>query len=180
MPYYECVFIARQDISAPQVEALADQFTKVVQDGGGQVPKREYWGLRSLSYRIRKNRKGHYMLLNLDAPPPAVHEMERQMRINEDIIRQMTVRVDALQEGPSTMMQSRGSRDDRPRREDRFRGERGERFDRGDRGDRFEREDRPRRSFADDEAAGGRGPASPASPDPATAPAASGDSGEQE
>ena len=103
MPYYECVFITRQDISAPQVEAIADHFTKVVEEGGGTIAKREYWGLRSLSYRIRKNRKGHYMLLNIDAAAPAVHEMERQMGLNEDVIRHLTVRVDELQEGPSAM-----------------------------------------------------------------------------
>jgi small subunit ribosomal protein S6 len=157
LPYYECVFIARQDISGPQAEALADHFTKVVQDGGGQVAKREYWGLRSLSYRIRKNRKGHYILLNLDAPASAVHEMERQMGINEDIIRQLTVRVESLQEGPSAMLQSRASRDERPRREDRFREERGFRGDRdrGERGERGDRDDRPRgerRPSGDDEA----------------------------
>ncbi|MBL8666731.1 MAG: 30S ribosomal protein S6 [Rhodospirillales bacterium] len=140
MPYYECVFITRQDISAPQVEAIADHFTKVVEEGGGTIAKREYWGLRSLSYRIRKNRKGHYMLLNIDAAAPAVHEMERQMGLNEDVVRHLTVRVDALQEGPSAMMQSRAARDDRPRREDRFgdrppRGDREDRF-RGDRGER--------------------------------------------
>ena len=150
MPQYECVFITRQDISAPQVEALADHFTKVVGDGGGTVAKREYWGLRSLAYRVRKNRKGHYMLLNIDAQPPAVHEMERQMRINEDIVRHLTVRVEELQEGPSAMMQSRASRDDRPRRDDRFGGDRfrGDREDRprGDRDDRSrgDRDDRPR------------------------------------
>lgn len=127
MRYYECVFIARQDISAPQAEALAEHFTKVIGDNNGTVAKREYWGLRSLAYRIRKNRKGHYMLLNIDAPPGAVQEMERQMRINEDVIRQLTVRVDALQASPSAILQSRASRDDRPRREDRPRGERGER-----------------------------------------------------
>ena len=143
MPYYECVFITRQDISAPQVEAIADHFTKVVEEGGGTIAKREYWGLRSLSYRIRKNRKGHYMLLNIDAAAPAVHEMERQMGLNEDVIRHLTVRVEALQDGPSAMMQSRAARDDRPRREDRFgdrppRGDREDRF-RGDRGDRGER-----------------------------------------
>ena len=81
MPYYECVFITRQDIAAPQVEALTDHFAKVIEENGGTVPKREYWGLRSLAYRIRKNRKGHYMLLNIDAPPAAVLEMERQMRL---------------------------------------------------------------------------------------------------
>jgi small subunit ribosomal protein S6 len=153
LPYYECVFITRQDISAPQVEALTDHFTKVVQDSGGTIAKREYWGLRSLSYRIRKNRKGHYMLLNIDAAAPAVHEMERQMRLNEDIVRHLTVRVEELQEGPSAMMQSRASRDDRPRREDRF-GDRPPRGDREDRfGDRPPRGDRgERRPFGEGEA----------------------------
>ena len=132
VPYYECVFITRQDVSAPQVEALTDHFAKVVGDNGGTVAKREYWGLRGLAYRIRKNRKGHYTLLNIDAPAPAVHEMERQMRLNEDIVRQLTVRVESLQEGPSAMMQSRTSRDDRPRRDERFRDDR----PRGDRGER--------------------------------------------
>lgn len=143
MPYYECVFIARQDISGAQADALADHFTKVISDNGGAVAKREYWGLRNLAYRIRKNRKGHYVLLNIDAPAAAVQEAERQMRINEDVIRHLTVRVEQLQDGPSAMMQSRSSRDERGER-----GERGDR-DRGDRPRRFERE-RPR----DDEARG--------------------------
>ena len=117
MPYYENIFIARQDISAAQADQLTDQFTGVLAEHGGQVKKKEYWGLKSLAYRIRKNRKGHYVLLNIDAPAPALHEMERQMRINEDIIRFLTVRVDALEEGPSAMLQARG-RDDRPRRFD--------------------------------------------------------------
>lgn len=153
MALYESVFIARQDISAPQVEALADQFTKAVTDGGGNVAKREYWGLRGLSFRIKKNRKGHYMLLNIDAPAPAVHEMERQMRINEDILRYLTVRVEELEEGPSAVLQNRG-REDRPRRE--F-GDRPPRRDFGDRGDRPPRRDRedgpPRGDFATDEGA---------------------------
>jgi small subunit ribosomal protein S6 len=117
MAFYENVFIARQDISAAQVDTLADQFTTVLSENGGAVKKKEYWGLKSLSYRIKKNRKGHYVLLNIDAPPAAVHEMERQMRINEDILRFLTVRVDELEEGPSAMLQSRG-REDRPRRYD--------------------------------------------------------------
>src|ERR1700686_3147780 len=108
MPFYETVFIARQDISTPQVDALADQLTQIVSDQGGQVTKREYWGLRNLSYRMRKNRKGHYMMFNLDAPPVAVSELERTMRINEDVIRYLTVRVEALEEGPSAVMQNRG------------------------------------------------------------------------
>jgi small subunit ribosomal protein S6 len=140
MPYYETVFIARQDISAAQVEALAETFTTLVGEHGGQVAKREYWGLRNISYRIKKNRKGHYMLFNLDAPPAAVSELERNMRINEDVIRYLTVRVEALEEGPSAVMQNRGRGDDRDR--DRDRGDRG---DRGRRsyGDREPRESAP-------------------------------------
>jgi small subunit ribosomal protein S6 len=122
MPFYENVFIARQDISAAQVEALADTFTGIVTAQGGQVTKREYWGLRNLSYRIKKNRKGHYVLFNLDAPPPAVNELERNMRINEDVLRYITVRVDALEEGPSAVMQSRGRGEERERDRDRDRG----------------------------------------------------------
>jgi small subunit ribosomal protein S6 len=121
MPLYENVFIARQDISGAQVDALADTFTQLVADNGGEVKKREYWGLRNLTYRMRKNRKGHYVLLNLSAPPAAVAELERTMRINEDVIRYMTIRVDELEDGPSVVMQSRGSRDDRQRRGDRER-----------------------------------------------------------
>jgi small subunit ribosomal protein S6 len=117
MALYENVFIARQEISGAQVDALSDQFTAVLTENGGAVKKKEYWGLKSLAYRIKKNRKGHYVLLNIDAPPAAVHEMERQMRINEDILRFLTVRVDELEEGPSAMLQSRG-REDRPRRFD--------------------------------------------------------------
>ena len=117
MAFYENVFIARQEISAAQVDALADQFTNALTENGGAVKKKEYWGLKSLTYRIKKNRKGHYVLLNIDAPPAAVHEMERQMRINEDILRFLTVRVDELEEGQSAMLQSRG-REDRPRRFD--------------------------------------------------------------
>lgn len=116
MPLYENVFIARQDISGAQVDALADSFTQLIADNGGEVKKREYWGLRNLAYRMRKNRKGHYVLLNVAAPPAAVAELERTMRINEDVIRYLTIRVEALEEGPSTIMQSRGSRDDRQRR----------------------------------------------------------------
>lgn len=121
MPLYENVFIARQDISGAQVDALADSFTQLIADNGGEVKKREYWGLRNLAYRMRKNRKGHYVLMNLTAPPPAIAELERTMRINEDVLRYLTIRVDALEEGPSAVMQSRGSRDDRGRRGDRDR-----------------------------------------------------------
>jgi small subunit ribosomal protein S6 len=131
MPLYECVLIARNDVTQQQVEGIADGIASQLETEGGEVKKREYWGLRSLAYRIKKNRKGHYMLLNIDAPPAAVHELERQMRINEDILRFLTIRVDDLEEGPSAMMQSRG-RDDRPRRFD----DRPRRYDdRGPRGD---------------------------------------------
>jgi small subunit ribosomal protein S6 len=123
MPLYENIFIARQDISTPQVEALAETFATLVAEHGGKVEKREYWGLRNLAYRMNKNRKGHYMLFNLDAPPAAVSELERNMRINEDVIRYLTVRVDELEAGPSAVLQSRG-RDERGDRGDRDRGPR--------------------------------------------------------
>jgi small subunit ribosomal protein S6 len=140
LPYYESVLIARQDISATQVEALADGFAKMIEDQGGRVTKREHWGLRTLAFRIRKHRKGHYFLFNIDGPASAVHELERQVRINEDVLRCLTLRVDELQEGPSVMMQSRGARsDDRGRGEDRGRREDRPRF-----GDRPRGEDRPR------------------------------------
>jgi small subunit ribosomal protein S6 len=116
MALYETVFIARQDISASQVETLTETFAALIAQGQGEVKKREYWGLRTLAFRIKKNRKGHYVLFNIDAPPAAVAEMERNMRINEDVLRYLTVRVDALEEGPSAVMQSRGRSDDRPRR----------------------------------------------------------------
>ena len=132
MPFYESVFIARQDISPAQAEALADTFTGIVKERGGDVTKREYWGLRSISYRIKKNRKGHYILLNLDAPPPAVQEMERNMRLNEDVLRFMTVRVEELEAGPSMMMQRREERGDRGDRGPRRREYEGD----GDRGPR--------------------------------------------
>ncbi len=118
MPLYEHVFLARQDVSSQQVEALVEQFKGIIESSGGSVGRVENWGLKSLSYRINKNRKAHYTLMNIDAPAPAVKEMERQMRINEDVLRYMTLRVDELEEGPSAMMQKR-DRDDRPRRGDR-------------------------------------------------------------
>lgn len=117
MPLYENVFVARQDISGAQVDALTDGFAQLIAEQGGEVKKREYWGLRNLSYRMKKNRKGHYMLMNIDAPSAAVTELERTMRINEDVLRYLTLRVDQLEEGPSPVMQSRGSREDRPRRD---------------------------------------------------------------
>lgn len=140
MPFYENVFIARQDISAAQVEALADTFTTLVSEQGGQVMKREYWGLRNLAYRVKKNRKGHYVLFNLDAPPAAVSELERNMRINEDVLRYLTVRVDALEEGPSVVMQNRGRGEERER-------DRGRRGGYGER----ERDEAPRSAEGGDE-----------------------------
>lgn len=150
MPLYESVWIARQDISAGAVDALADRFTQVIETGGGKVSKRELWGLRNLTYRIKKNRKGHYVLLNIDAPSPAVHEMERQMRLDEDVLRYITVRVEELEDGPSPMMRAKERRDERDDRGDRgdrgerggYRGDRGERGERGDRDDRGERRSR--------------------------------------
>lgn len=131
MPFYEHVFIARQELSPQQVEDLAGQFSQIIADNGGSVTKTEQWGLRNLAYKIRKNRKGHYVLLNVDAPAAALLELERVMRINDDVIRLMTIRVDELEEGPSAMMVAKSSRDDR--------GPRGDRGDRGDRGGRFRR-----------------------------------------
>lgn len=155
MPYYECVFIARQDVPSTQVEALTETFTNILSENGGKVAKTEYWGLKSLAYRIKKNRKGHYVLMNLDAPHPAVAEMERQMGLNEDVLRNLTIRVDEHEEGPSAMMQSRGRddrRDDRRGPRDRDdRGPRGDRDDRGPRGDRGDRGDRPAQAKGDEE-----------------------------
>jgi small subunit ribosomal protein S6 len=134
MPLYENVFIARQDISGAQVDQLADGFTQLIAEQGGQVKKREYWGLRNLAYRMNKNRKGHYILFNIEAPPAAIAELERTMRINEDVLRYLTLRIEKVDEGPSPIMQSRGSREDRPRRDrDRY-GEPREGRDSGDRG----------------------------------------------
>ena len=104
MPLYECVLIARNDVTQQQVEAVADQVATQLSTDGGAVRKREYWGLRNLAYRIKKNRKGHYMLLGLDAPPASVAEVERQLGLNEDVLRFMTVRVDAIEEGPSAVI----------------------------------------------------------------------------
>lgn len=134
MPLYENVFIARQDISGTQVDQLADTFTQLIAEQGGEVKKREYWGLRNLAYRMNKNRKGHYILLNIEAPAPAIAELERTMRISEDVLRYLTLRVDALEEGQSPIMLNRGGREDRPRRSDRYGEDRYERRDGG--GDR--------------------------------------------
>jgi small subunit ribosomal protein S6 len=124
MPFYEHVYLARQDLAPAQVEALTEAFTKIVADTGGEVKGTEYWGLRNIAYRIQKNRKAHYVLLNIDGPAAAIQELERQVALNEDVIRYQTIRVEALETGPTAMM----------RKSDR--GERGERGDRGDRGER--------------------------------------------
>lgn len=145
MALYEHIFIARQDVTQQQVEALVEQFSNILKENGGSVAKTEYWGLRNLAYKVKKNRKGHYALLNIDAPAAAVAEMERQQGINEDVLRFMTTRVEEHEAGPSAMLQNRGSRDERG-------GGRGDRFDRGDR-PRGDRGDRPRFSRDRDEAA---------------------------
>jgi small subunit ribosomal protein S6 len=150
MPFYENIFIARQDISTTQVEALADTFATLVSENGGKVEKREYWGLRNLSYRMKKNRKGHYVLFNIDAPAAAVSELERNMRINEDILRYLTIRVEALETEPSAMMQSR-NRDERDRDRDR-----GPRRGYGDRDPREEDREREREGRDNKETTDGR------------------------
>ena len=125
MPLYESIFIARQDVSAAQVDSLADGFEKIVTDNSGSVERREYWGLRTLAYRIKKNRKGHYVLFNLDAPSEAIQEMERNMSLNEDIFRFMTVRLAKLRDDASPIMQGKGDRD-------RDRADRGNRRDKSE------------------------------------------------
>ena len=146
MALYECVVLARQEVSTQQVETMADEISNIIIQGGGTVSKKEFWGLRNLTYRMKKNRKAHYVLLNLDSPSPAVKEAERLMSLNEDVLRYLTVRVDELEEGPSAMMQAKSGRDEREGR-----GDRGDRMDRprrdfgGFRGDR-EGGDRPRRT----------------------------------
>ena len=140
MPLYEHVYIARQDASAQQVEELTGQLKGVIENLGGTIKKTEYWGVKSLSYRLRKNRKAHFTLMDIEAPPPAINEIERLERLNEDVLRYLTIRVDAHEEGPSAMM--RRAERDRDRDERRDRGDRGDRSDRGDRGDRGERGER--------------------------------------
>lgn len=117
MPYYEHVFLARQDLSQAQVDALAAAATEIVENGQGKVTKTETWGLKNLAYKIDRNRKAHFVLLNIDASGPVVEELERQNRINEDIIRYMTIRVDELEDGPSAMM--RKNERERRRKNDR-------------------------------------------------------------
>ncbi len=119
MPHYENVFIARQEVSAAQVDSLADKFTEIITSGGGTIHRREYWGLKSLSYKIKKNRKAHFVLLNIEAPSDTVREMERNMRLSEDVLRHLTIREEAAPEGPSVMMQGRGERERAHRDDDR-------------------------------------------------------------
>ncbi len=145
MPFYEHVFLARQDLAQTQVDAIAANVTKIVEDHKGTVTKTETWGLRQIAYKIAKNRKAHYVMLHIDAPGDVVLEIERQASINEDIIRYLTIKVDAHEAGPSVMMRKQ----DRPER-----SERGDGFDRprGDRPDRGGGDRRPRREFADSDA----------------------------
>ena len=125
MPLYEHVFLARQDLAQAQVDALVETGTNIIKEGGGRVTKTETWGLRSLAYRMQKNRKAHYVMLEIDAPAPALAELERQTGINEDVIRFMTVRIEKAEAGPSAMM--------RKQERDRERGDRGPRREGGDR-----------------------------------------------
>ena len=125
MPLYEHIFLARQDVTSQQVDTLIEQYKGVIEAAGGKITKNEYWGLKSLAYRVRKNRKAHFTLLNVDAPASALAEVERLMGINEDVIRFMTIRVETLDDGPSAMMQKKERSDKRRRDED---GEEGEEF----------------------------------------------------
>ena len=127
MPLYESTFIARPDISSQQVDGLAEQFREILTEAGGEIAKTEYWGLRSLAYRIKKNRKGHYYFMNIDAPPEAIDAMEHTMRVNEDVIRYLTVRVEEHDPNPAPLTQSRGrGRDGRGGRGGRWEGRRRE------------------------------------------------------
>jgi len=148
MPLYEHVMIARQDLSSTQAEGLIEHFSTVLGDNGGKVVEHEYWGVKTMAYKINKNRKGHYAFLKTDAPAAAVQEMERLMRLHDDVMRVLTIKVDEHGEGPSVQMQKRDDRE-RGDRGDRG-GDRGDRGgDRGDRGgDRGDRGDRP--SFGGD------------------------------
>ena len=146
MPLYEHVFLARQDVSAQQVEELTAQLTAVLEQLGGKVTKLEQWGVKSLSYRVRKNRKAHFTFMNVDAPSAALNEIERQERLNEDVLRYLTIRVDEHEEGPSAMMR----KSDR----DRDRDDRGGGFRDRDRGDRGPRERAPREEPVAEEATG--------------------------
>ena len=116
MRLYESVFIARQDITSAQVEAMADEFAEIITSAGGSIKKREYWGLRSLAYRIKKNRKGHYVMFNLETGPEALREYERIMGLNEDVLRFLNLNIEEVEEEPSIMMQAKTERSSRSQR----------------------------------------------------------------
>jgi small subunit ribosomal protein S6 len=136
MPLYEHVYLARQDLSQQQVDELTAQYKGIIEQLGGKVAKAEYWGVKSLTYRIRKNRKAHFTLLNVDGPSTAIAEVERQQHISEDVLRAMTVRVEELEEGPSAMMRKVDRDRDRDERRGERRRDRDDRDDRGPRGPR--------------------------------------------
>ncbi len=140
---YEHTIIARQDLSPQQAQALAETYAGVIGEHGGEVTKNEYWGLRNLAYRVKKNRKGHYLHLNFKAGGAVITELERQEELSDDVIRYLTVRVDELDDNPSILMQVRSSREERSRRDDggRHDGPRRQYGDRGDRPERTERSD---------------------------------------
>lgn len=118
MPLYESTFVTRQDLSRADVNKITELFSGIVRQQGGKIVKQEYWGLRNLAYRIKKNRKGHYVMLGIDAPHEGVKELERNIGIHEDVIRSLTVRVDAIEEGPSAMMQRTSREDETPQETD--------------------------------------------------------------
>ena len=138
MRLYESVFIARQDISSSQVEAMADEFAGIITNAGGKIHKREYWGLRSLAYRIKKNRKGHYIMFNLETDGETLKEYERIMRLNENVLRFLNIRIEEIDENPSIIMQNKDERNDRS--------------DRGDRGSRPPRQEAKPEEAASEEA----------------------------
>ena len=147
MRLYESVLIARQDISSQQVESMADEFAGIITNAGGKIHKREYWGLRSLAYRIKKNRKGHYIMFNLETDGATLKEYERIMGLNEDVLRFLNIRIEEVDEAPSIIMQNKGER-----------GDRGDRGDRGNRGSRPPRQEaaaeaKPAEAAAEAEAA---------------------------
>jgi len=133
MPLYEHVLIARQDLSNAQAEGLIEHFSTVIADNGGKIVEHEYWGVKTMAYKINKNRKGHYAFLKSDAPAAAVQEMERLARLHDDVMRVLTIKVDAHEDGPSVQMQKRDERSERGDRPDRG-GDRGDRDRGGDRG----------------------------------------------
>ena len=117
MRLYESVFIARQDITSAQVEAMADEFAEIITSAGGLIKKREYWGLRSLAYRIKKNRKGHYVMFNMETGPEALREYERVMGLSEDVLRFLNLNIEEVEDGPSIMMQAKTERSSRGQRD---------------------------------------------------------------